>query len=267
MRINGYELAANVSLLFTEHPYPQRFAAARAAGFDAVESWWPFPTATPTDADVDAVLRAVDDAGVRLAALNFFAGDMAAGDRGVLSDPARSDEFLGSLAVIARVHERTGCPVFNALYGQRDDRFGADEQDECAVGNLRAATSALPGSATVLLEALAVGQNGTYPLTTCEQVVRVLDAAGPGVALLFDTFHLASNGEDLVAAIERYGDRIGHVQLADAPGRGEPGTGSVDFPAVLAALSAAGYSGVLAAEYRPTAGTVDGLGWVDTMRR
>jgi hydroxypyruvate isomerase len=95
---------------------------------------------------------------------------------------------------------------------------------------------------------LAEGQNGAYPLTTCDQVAAVLDQAGPGVALLFDTFHLASNGEDLLACVETHGNRIGHVQLADAPGRAEPGTGEVDFPAVLRALTDTGYSGMLAAE-------------------
>ncbi|HEX5402757.1 MAG TPA: hydroxypyruvate isomerase, partial [Pseudonocardiaceae bacterium] len=100
MHVGDYELAANLSLLFTEHDYLDRFAAARAAGFTAVESWWPFPTAAPGAADTDALCRAVDAAGVRLVGLNFFAGDMAAGQRGVLSDPARRGEFQQSLSVI-----------------------------------------------------------------------------------------------------------------------------------------------------------------------
>lgn len=265
MRLGDFELAANISLLFTEHDYLDRFAAARASGFTAVESWWPFPTARPSGAEVDAMLSAAGNAGVRLVGLNFWAGEMAAGDRGVVSDPDRTGEFADSLAVIARVHDRTGCPVFNALYGQRRPGLSADEQADCAVRNLRDACAALPDSATVLLEALAVGQNGDYPLTTCAEVVEVLDRVGPGVALLFDTFHLASNGEDLLACIAEYGPRIGHVQLADAPGRHEPGTGSVDFSAVLDALSSGGYSGLLAAEYRPVSGTVDGLSWVSAV--
>src|SRR5262249_33358740 len=165
------------------------------------------------------------------------------GEGGVLSDPARRDEFLASLSVIGTVHERTGCPVFNALYGQRRAGLGEAEQRECALANLREATSALPDTATVVLEALTVGENGDYPLTTCAEIAEVLDAAGPGPALLFDTYHLTNNGDDLPACVDRYAGRIGHVQLADSPGRHEPGTGSIDFDAVLKALAEHGYSG------------------------
>jgi hydroxypyruvate isomerase len=262
MRAGGYELAANVSLLFTEHEYLARFAAARAAGFTAVESWWPFRTANPDATEVDALCSAVEAADVRLAGLNFYAGDMAAGERGVLSVPARQAEFAASLAVVKTVHERTGCPVFNALYGTRLPDVSATEQDGCAAVNLRSAVAALPRSATVLLEPLTTGENGDYPLTTCAEAVSVLDRVGSGAGLLLDTYHLTNNGEDLVGAIEKYGRRIAHVQLADSPGRHEPGTGTVDFPAVLRALRANGYQGLVAAEYRPAAATVAGLGWV-----
>jgi hydroxypyruvate isomerase len=266
MRIGAYELAANVSLLFPEHSYLDRFAAARAAGFTAVESWWPFPTAAPTTGELDAVLRAVDDAGVRLVGLNFFAGDMPAGDRGVLSDPGRREDFFDSLGVIARVNDRTGCSVFNALFGVRRDGVDAETQDDCARRNLVEARAALPASATVVLEALTVGENGAYPLTTCDEVVTFADSVpastGAGLALLLDTYHLTNNSEDLLACVARYAGRIGHVQLADSPGRGEPGTGAINFAAVVAALSDAGYPGLLAAEYRPSAGTTEGLGWV-----
>lgn len=262
MEIGGYELAANVSLLFGEHDYSDRFAAARAAGFTTVESWWPFPTAAPSRAEVDGLCQAVEDAGVRLVGLNFFAGDMPGGERGVLSDPDRRAEFADSLAVVAAVHERTGCPVFNALYGQRRNGIDPAVQDACARENLATAVETLPASATVVLEALTIGENGDYPLTTCLQVADVLDSVGPRVALLFDTYHLTNNGEDLLACVAKYGSRIGHVQLADSPGRHEPGTGSIDFPAVLRALSASGYEGLVAAEYRPAGDTVAGLGWL-----
>jgi hydroxypyruvate isomerase len=93
-------------------------------------------------------------------------------------------------------------------------------------------------------------------------VAKVLADVSGRVTLLFDTYHLTNNGEDLLACVDTYGARIGHVQLADSPGRHEPGTGSIDFAAVLAALSGAGYGGLVAAEYRPVGETVDGLGWV-----
>ena len=122
MRIGPYELAANVSLLFTEADLLDRFELARSAGFAAAECWWPFATAAPQRAEVDALLSAVDRSGLDLIGMNFFAGDMAGGERGVLSHPDRTSEFLDSLAVIATVADETGCRTFNALYGQRIDR-------------------------------------------------------------------------------------------------------------------------------------------------
>ncbi|HEX3786682.1 MAG TPA: TIM barrel protein [Pseudonocardiaceae bacterium] len=267
MRFGSFELAANVSMLFTELPYLDRFAAARAAGFTTVESWWPFPTAAPTPAELDTVLSAVDAAGVRLVGLNFFAGNMPAGERGVLSDPGRRDEFLDSLAVLTDVADRTGCAVFNAVYGQRRGESTPEEQDRCARRNLILAIAALPPSASVVLEALTVGESGDYPLATCQDVVSVIDRVFAetdrrNLGLLFDTYHLTNNGEDLPTAIGAHAALIKHVQFADSPGRGEPGSGRVDFTAVTDTLAAAGYAGLIAAEYRPRAGTVAGLGWV-----
>lgn len=257
MRFGGYELAANVSLLFGELPFAERFAAARAAGFETVECWWPFPTADPDQSTVDELLSTVDKAGVQLVGMNFFAGDMPSGERGVLSDPDRRDEYRASLAVVKQVAERTGCRVFNALYGARRPGLAEQTQRETARRNL--AEADLPGGARVVVEALTIGENGDYPLTTCADLDELAAATGAGI--LFDTYHLTNNGEDLLAAIDRYADRIAHVQVADSPGRHEPGTGGIDFAAVLQALHQHGYPGLIAAEYRPTGPTIDGLRW------
>ncbi|HKN51081.1 MAG TPA: TIM barrel protein, partial [Amycolatopsis sp.] len=115
---------ANLSILFTEHPLLDRPAAAREAGFTDVEFWWPFDTATPAVDEIDAFVRALETARVRLRSLNFYAGNMAAGDRGLVSWPGREAEFADSLEVALRIAERTGCRSFNALYGNRID--GAD---------------------------------------------------------------------------------------------------------------------------------------------
>ena len=115
---------ANCSLLFTELPLLQRPAAARAAGFDAVEFWWPFDSPVPDDAAVDAFAGAVGDAGVRLVGLNFFAGDLAGPDAGVLSIPALSQQFRDNIDVTVGIGERLGASGFNALYGVRVERGG-----------------------------------------------------------------------------------------------------------------------------------------------
>jgi hydroxypyruvate isomerase len=134
--------AVNISMLFTELPLLQRPAAAKAVGFDAVECWWPFTTASPSGTEVDRFCSVVEDAGVRLTGLNFFAGDMPAGDRGVASWPGRSTEFRDSVAVAVAIAERLGCHAFNALYGNRIEGTTPGEQDALAVANLAHAGTA-----------------------------------------------------------------------------------------------------------------------------
>jgi hydroxypyruvate isomerase len=273
MHLGPYELAANVSIMFTEADLLQRFGLARSAGFNAAECWWPFAAAAPQRADVDAFLSAVDGAGVELVNVNFFAGDMAAGERGVLSHPSRGQEFLDSLAVISTIADETGCKTFNALFGQRIAGVSPADQDAAATANLRAALAELaPRSATIVLEPLTVGENGDYPLTSCAQIADIIKgvlAGSPqaGLKILFDAYHLTNNGENLTDSVRQFAPQIGHVQLADAPGRHEPGTGTIDFGGLIKCLDDSGYRGAVAAEYRPAAATADGLGWVSEVNR
>lgn len=257
----------NCSILFTELPLEQRPAAARAAGFDAVEFWWPFPTAAPGDAEVDAFVRSVRDAGVRLVGLNFFAGDMPAGDRGVVSWPGREREFADSVHVAVGIGEQLGVAGFNALYGNRVDGEPAEKQDELATSNLAgAAAAAARIGASVLVEPVSGAPK--YPLRTAADALAVLDSVvANNVALLADLYHLTVNGDDVDAVIAAHTPRIGHVQIADAPGRHEPGTGSIPLQAQLDALEAAGYTGWVSLEYKPESSTVDGLSWLPADRR
>jgi len=253
--------AVNCSILLTDRPLLERPAAARAAGFEAVEFWWPFPDPVPSDAEVDAFVRAIEDAGVRLIGLNFAAGDMAAGDRGLVSLPGRAAEFRDNLPVIADIGRRLGCRSFNALYGNRVDDATAAEQDELAAENLAIAASTVDG--TVLIEPLSGVE--AYPLKTAADAVAVLGRIdAPNVALLADLYHLAVNGDDVERAIATYADRIGHVQIADAPGRGEPGTGGLPLDRWLAAIERSGYDGWTALEYRAT--TANPFAWLKGAR-
>jgi hydroxypyruvate isomerase len=261
----------NCSILFGELPLLERPAAAKAAGFDEVEFWWPWPgVAVPTEGEVDAFCQALEDAGVQLTGLNFYAGDMPAGERGVLSDPARSLEFRDSVAVLVRIAERTGVKGFNALYGQRVEGVSATEQDRVAAQNITyAARKVAEFGGTVLIEPLARGLNGAYPLETAADAIAVVERVREeggvdNVKFLFDSFHLASNGEDLGKVVQAYAAEIGHVQLADAPGRDHPGTGDIDFAALLGALDAIGYAGRVALEYKP-AGDTD-FTWMENFK-
>ena len=225
----------------------------------------------PSDREVDAFVRAVDDAGVRLVGLNFFAGDMPGGDRGLVSWPARSGEFRDNLEVTVGIGERLGCRAFNALYGNRVEGADPAAQDDLAVENLAlAGRAAARIGGTVLVEPVSGADR--YPLLTAADAVAVIDrvAGETGVAnlgLLCDLYHLAVNGDDLDQAIAAYADRVAHVQIADAPGRHEPGTGTLDLDRHLADLAAAGYGGWVGLEYKPSGASADSFGWLPRERR
>jgi hydroxypyruvate isomerase len=250
-------------MLFTERPLLQRPAAAKAAGFDAVEFWWPWPDQpVPGDAEADAFVRAIRDAGVRLVALNFFGGDLAGPDCGVASLPKRSRQFRDNVAVATDIGGQLGVAAFNALYGNRVGDATPAAQDALARENLAlAADAAARIGATVLVE--AVSGPKPYPLRTAADAVAVVETVRadghPSIGFLMDLFHLAGNGDDLDAAIARHTGVTAHVQIADHPGRGEPGSGTLDLGRHLADLAARGYAGWAGLEYKPTTDTETSL--------
>ena len=261
---------ANCSIMFTELPLLQRAAAARSAGFEAVEFWWPFDRPVPGDAAVDEFVAAIADAGVALVALNFFAGDLAGPDRGVLSIPDRSRQFTDNIEVTVEIGARLGVRGFNALYGNRVAGLPPGRQDELAVANIAAAAAvAARIGGTVFVEPLS--GPGPYPLRLAADAAAVVGRAravgAENVGILFDLYHLAVNGDDIDRAIAAHASRIAHVQIADAPGRGEPGSGRLDLDGYLSRLEQAGYDGWVALEYRPTVSTPDSLGWLPRARR
>ena len=164
-------------------PPLERPAAAKAAGFDAVEFWWPFETSVPTDVEVARFENAITDAGVQLTGLNFNAGDMPGGDRGLVSWPARSTEFQDNIDVVAGIGERLGCKAFNALYGNRIDGESAEQQDAIGAENLAAAAAGVARiGGTVLLEPVSGAPR--YPLLKAQDaldvIARVKQESGAG---------------------------------------------------------------------------------------
>lgn len=271
MNEHALDYLANCSIMFTERDLLDRPAAARAAGFDAVEFWWPWPhQPVPTAAELDAFACAIEAAGVQLVGLNFFAGDLAGPDCGVLSTPSRSAQFRDNIDVAVSLGERLGVSAFNALYGIRIDGVDPNEQDRVARENLAlAADAAARIGATVLVE--AVSGPKPYPLRTAADAVTVVDAvraAGhPNIGFLCDLFHLANNGDDIDAAIAEHAGVISHVQIADCPGRGEPGTGELPIGRYLADIAGQGYTGWVGLEYKPTTDTETSLAWLPRERR
>lgn len=248
--------AVNCSLVFTEMPLLDRPAAAKAAGFDAVEFWWPWSVAEPSEAEIADFVRAIRDSGVRLIGLNFFAGNMPAGDRGLVSWVARAAEFRANVPVALAIGKELGCTAFNALYGNRQPDEDPLAQDDCADQNLAfAAEAAAAIGALVLLE--PVSGSPAYPLKTAADVMATIErvrqsGGGQNLRFLCDLYHLATNGDDLAAVCRDRAAEVGHCQIADAPGRGEPGTGTLPLEQLLGSLHEHGYDGWVALEYKPS---------------
>jgi len=253
------EYSVNGSILLTEFALLERPQRAKDAGFEAVEFWWPFSSSVPGGAEVDRFETAISDAGVRLTGLNFNAGDMSAGDRGLVSWTGRSSEFRDSIDVAVGIGERLGTRSFNALYGNRLPDGSSEEQDEIAVENLAAAGEAVSRiGAIVLLEPLSGAPQ--YPLLTADDALgvikRVRNTTGvDNIKLLADFYHLAVNGDDVAAVIEEHALDFAHIQIADSPGRGAPGTGHLPLQTWIERAIRLGYTGYIGLEYKQPAGT------------
>jgi hydroxypyruvate isomerase len=263
--------AVNCSLIFAELPVLERPAAARAAGFDAIELWWPWPTPTVPDTELDAFEAAVRDAGVQLVGLNFFAGDLPGPDCGVASIPARVNELRENIPLAIDLGGRLATRRFNALFGNRIDGVASGEQDELGVAALvEAARAAASIDGIVMVE--PVSGPKPYPLRTAADAMAIVqrvrtDGGVENVGLLADFFHLANNGDDVPAAIDTWSGNIVHVQIADAPGRHEPGTGELDLGGWTGRLLDTGYDGWIGLEYVPSGPSADSFDWLPVDER
>jgi hydroxypyruvate isomerase len=248
--------AANVSILFKEAPFLERFGRAAAAGLSAVEFWWP---PEPLD-EVEAAIR---EAGLEVALFNFYAGDMPAGDRGLPSDPGRQHEFRENVPVALELAQRLGVRRLNALVGlDKGDRAG---RLNLAAENIAwAADEAAQIGAEVLIEAVNTFENGPYLVPTTKDALALVQTIDrPNVRLQYDAYHMQRMEGNLVATIEQFLPRIAHIQIADSPGRGEPGTGEIHYPFVLDAIDRLGYDGWIGLEYNPTTATTEeSLAWM-----
>jgi hydroxypyruvate isomerase len=251
--------SANLSFLFKEVPFVERFALARQSGFTGVEFMW------PGTEELAAVEDAVADAGLQVALFNFDAGDIAAGDRGLLSDPSRHERFRENVPVALEFAARIGCTRLNALVGVRLPEIDRDAQLQLARENVAwAAEQARAQGASIMIEAVNSYENGPYLLDTTAKAIGFMDAvAADNVLLQYDVYHMQRMEGNLSATISRLLPRIGHVQVADAPGRAEPGTGEINYDFIFDQLERSDYGGWVGLEYNPsTATTEESLGWI-----
>ena len=258
------KLCANVSILFKEVALLERFAQARAAGFVAVEFWW------PSGEDLEEVEAAVRESDLAVALFNFDAGDMPAGDRGLASDPELQGRFRENVPVALELARRLDCRRINVLLGHEQEGMSRNEQLDLARQNVAfAAERAAAQGVEVMVEAVNTFENGPYLLYTTADAVAFADSVGhPNVRVQYDVYHMQRMEGNLVANLREHIGAIGHVQIADSPGRGEPGTGEIHYPYVLSELEKLGYSGYVGLEYNPSGGdTLESLGWVPEKAR
>lgn len=243
--------SAHLSMLFTEHPPLARPGAARAAGFELVESWWP-----PAD-DLDAWVDAVHEAGVGVSCLNAYGGDIAAGERGFCNLPERDDDTLGAVIAALALAERVDCPCVNVLPGRFvPTRPPGDQLTHAAELYRRLGALAATADRTIVIEPInELDVPGYLTPTPAATAAFLREVADPNVRMLFDAYHCARGGGDPFEDVQTYAGLIAHVQYADAPGRGGPGTGDVPIAHFVAALAAAGYRGAVGLEYAPAGPT------------
>ena len=247
-------LAANLSMLFPELDFMQRFAAASRAGFRYVEFQFPYQW------DAREIARRCRDARVQVVLHNLPAGDFAKGERGIACLPGREAEFRSGVEQGIAYAKALNCPRLNCLAGIAP----ADgEHFDVLVDNVRFAARKLAEAGLQLtLEAINTRSVPGFFLARSAQAIDVLNAAGEGNAFLqYDFFHMQVMEGDLARTVERLLPRIGHIQLADVPDRHEPGTGEINFAFLLERLDALGYSGWVGCEYNPKGDTLEGLKW------
>jgi hydroxypyruvate isomerase len=255
--------AANLTMMFNEVPFPERFAAAARAGFEAVEFLFPYDHAP---ADVAAWLKSH---GLANALFNLPPGDWAAGERGLASLPGREAEFRAGVATALQYATALGTPCLHAMAGLLP--AGADRATHRAVflDNLRHAARALaPHGITLLIEPINTRDMPGYFLSTQAEAHAIREElAEPNLKVQMDFYHAQIMEGDLATTLRKHHPHVGHVQIASVPDRHEPDEGEVDYRYLFRLLDELGYAGWVGCEYRPRGRTEDGLGWLASMNR
>ncbi len=254
--------AANISTMYTDRPFLDRFAAARRDGFAAVECQFPYATSA------DAIRAALESAGLSLVLINTPAGDTAAGERGLAAIPGREAAFREALDRAIDYARLTGCARIHLMAGVPPEDAGRAECERVFVANLRHAASLLgPLRITGLVEPINPRDMPGYFLQTQDQAHSLLAAVGePTLAVQMDLYHCQVVEGDVATRIRRHIAGIGHVQIAGVPEREEPDRGELHYPYLFALLDALGYDGWVGCEYRPHGDTSAGLGWLHRWR-
>jgi hydroxypyruvate isomerase len=254
--------AANLSMLFTERPFLERFAAARAAGFGAVEFHFPY------EFDRAALAEVVLTSGLEVVLFNLPAGDWAAGERGMACHPRRIAEFQNGVGQAIEYARLLGCPRLNCLAGIAPGDIALDKARETLIENLRfAAAVTRHAGIELLLEPINTHDTPGFLVATPRAGLELIAAVGSdNLRLQYDIYHAQVMAGDLARTLEEHLPQIGHIQLADNPGRHEPGSGEINFPFLLRHLDHIGYAGWVGCEYSPSGRSEDSFGWLEPWR-
>lgn len=252
------KFAANLTMLFTELPFLDRFEAAARAGFKAVEFLFPYAY------DAQELRRRLDDNGLQLVLHNLPPGDWDGGERGIACHPDRVDEFRAGVARGIEYAQALGVRQLNCLAGKAPAGVDDTLLRQTLVDNLRHAAQQLQRAGLrLLVEPINTFDIPGFYVNRTQQAIDILDQVGADNAFVqYDIYHAQRMEGELAATLEQQLNRIGHIQLADNPGRHEPGSGEINYAFLFAHLDRIGYDGWIGCEYKPATTTEAGLGWI-----
>ncbi|TAF99900.1 MAG: hydroxypyruvate isomerase [Betaproteobacteria bacterium] len=251
------KFAANLTMLFNELPFLDRFAAAAHAKFEAVEFLFPYAFS------IEDIKKRLDDNKLTLVLHNLPAGDWDAGERGIACLPDRVEEFRNGVATAIRYAKALGVPQLNCLAGKAPQGVDSNSLRQTFVSNLRFAARELAAcDLKLLIEPINTFDIPGFFLSRTQQAVDILDEVGADNAFVqYDIYHAQRTEGELGATVKKHLARIAHIQLADNPGRNEPGTGEINYAWMFKYLDEIGYSGWIGCEYKPAKSTELGLSW------
>ncbi len=255
--------AANLSMLFTELPLAERFAAAAAAGFDTVEIQFPYELA------IEQLQAALQSSGLQLHLINLPAGNWAGGERGIACHPDRIAEFRQGVASALAYARALDAAQINCLAGILPEGVSPAQAEAVLLDNLRyAATELAPFGIGLQIEAINTIDVPGFFLHNSAQALALIEKAGlANLFFQYDAYHMQIMEGNLINTLHANLNRISHIQIADVPGRHEPGSGEINFPNLFKALDAMGYSGLVSLEYIPRTGTTQSLRWLCELKQ
>ncbi len=251
------KFAANLTMMFTEVPFLDRFAAAADAGFEGVEFLFPY------EHPAEAVASQLQRSGLENVMFNMPPGDWAAGDRGIACIPGREAEFRAGVDKALLYATQMGTTRLHAMAGIAPAGVDRDVCRETLIANLKYAAAKLSaGNITLLLEAINNRDMPGFFVSTQAESFAVCSAVGaPNIAMQMDCYHIQVAEGDISTKLRRYAPHCGHIQIAGVPERHEPSTGEIRYEYLFQLLDEIGYTGWVGCEYRPSGRTVDGLNW------